>query len=736
MNPQLQLMLQQAIQAFQGQNFERADSILSRIIKEAPKNLPALHILGLIKASQEKFIEASDLLGRAARLSPNDASIQYNLAKSLADSGLLAESIAHHKKAVELAPQNPDGWMNYGKALSTLAQHDAALHCFDRVVAINPNYSEAYLNKGLVYKALKHYSGAITSFDQAIKLTPESYLAWINKGNILYQFKYLEEALDSFNKAINLKPNFIEGYINRSAILCELKRFDEALVVCEKAISLESDNALNHFNRGIILKELGQLIDAKKSFDEALVLSSDYANVRWAIPFLNIPSIFTGLENIQVLRDAFLEELEKVDQWFTSDKLDDAYGVVGFTQPFHLAYQELNNRELLSKYGILCNRIMTHWQNAHNLLTIKNKNNEKIKIGIVSDHIRNHSVWHAIIKGWLQNLDLNKFEIHIFHLGNIVDEQTEIAESIATSFTGMQDSLLGWGKVILEKNIDALIYPEIGMHQLTTQLANLRLAPTQIASWGHPETSGIPTMDYYLSAQLFESDNSSSAYTENLIKLPNLGCTYTRLPIISSELNLLKWGVETAEPILLCPGSPFKYMPQYDWVLVEIVKRLGKCKLIFFNQQESWTKILRGRLEKVFHDASLTMDDYVVFIPWLNSEEFYGLMERATIYLDTIGFSGFNTAMQAIDCALPIVSKEGKFMRGRLCTGILRRMGIPELIANTNEEYIRLVVQLAKDADYRHQICKKIVEKRNILYGDTEPVRALESFLLETCRRV
>lgn len=108
MNPQIQLMLQQAIQAFQSQNFERADSILIRIIKEAPKNLPALHILGLIKVSQKKFTEAADLLTRAARLSPGDASIEYNLAKALTDSGLVTQSIAHHKKAVELAPQNSE----------------------------------------------------------------------------------------------------------------------------------------------------------------------------------------------------------------------------------------------------------------------------------------------------------------------------------------------------------------------------------------------------------------------------------------------------------------------------------------------------------------------------------------------------------------------------------------------------------------------------------------------------
>ena len=109
-------------------------------------------------------------------------------------------------------------------------------------------------------------------------------------------------------------------------------------------------------------------------------------------------------------------------------------------------------------------------------------------------------------------------------------------------------------------------------------------------------------------------------------------------------------------------------------------------------------------------------------------------MKCSTVYLDTIGFSGFNTAMQAVDCALPMVSREGAFMRGRLGSGILRQIEVTELIANTDEEYIALVTRLAQDKPYREQIRKKIIENRNILYDDIAPIRALESFLLAACR--
>ena len=139
-------------------------------------------------------------------------------------------------------------------------------------------------------------------------------------------------------------------------------------------------------------------------------------------------------------------------------------------------------------------------------------------------------------------------------------------------------------------------------------------------------------------------------------------------------------------------------------------------------------------MEAEFQKANLAIDDYVVFMPWLGSEDFYGLMEQAHLFLDSLGFSGFNTAMQAIDCALPIVTREGKFMRGRLASGILKRMSMPELIAQTDQEYIDLVVQLAQDKPCRDQISKKMIETRKVLYDDLVPIKALESFLVSKAR--
>jgi protein O-GlcNAc transferase len=111
------------------------------------------------------------------------------------------------------------------------------------------------------------------------------------------------------------------------------------------------------------------------------------------------------------------------------------------------------------------------------------------------------------------------------------------------------------------------------------------------------------------------------------------------------------------------------------------------------------------------------------------------LVRKADIYLDTIGFSGFNTAMQAIECGLPIVTREGHFMRGRLASGIYRRMGLPELIAESDEEYIDLAVRLAADVSYNRQTRERIAAHRSRLFGDLVPIRAFEEFLISVSRQ-
>jgi predicted O-linked N-acetylglucosamine transferase (SPINDLY family) len=131
----------------------------------------------------------------------------------------------------------------------------------------------------------------------------------------------------------------------------------------------------------------------------------------------------------------------------------------------------------------------------------------------------------------------------------------------------------------------------------------------------------------------------------------------------------------------------------------------------------------------------LDIDEYVTFVPWQDAPGFWGLLKRADVFLDTIGFSGFNTAMQAVECGLPIVTREGRFLRGRLASGILKRMGLQELVAQSEEDYVALVVKLVREDEYREHIRERIEASRDILFEDIAPIRALEDFFVRATTR-
>jgi len=74
-------------------------------------------------------------------------------------------------------------------------------------------------------------------------------------------------------------------------------------------------------------------------------------------------------------------------------------------------------------------------------------------------------------------------------------------------------------------------------------------------------------------------------------------------------------------------------------------------------------------------------------------------------------------------------------MRGRLASGILKRMGIPELVTADEAGYVELAAKLALDAGYRQEIRQRIEASRDVLFGDVSAVRALEVFLLKASKR-
>ena len=215
MNSPISLMLQQGISFFERSNFDSAELILIRLIKIDSNCLPAFYVLGLIKVSQENFKEAVGFFKKAAKLNPDDFSIQFNLAKALSDSECDQESIPHHKIATKLSKSNPLAWLNYAKSVYKLGAFVEALECYEKVLDLKPDFAEAWSSKGGVLHKIKRYEEALQHYDKALSLKPDYAEAYSNKGNTLNELKHYEEALQYYDKALSLKPDIDWALGNR-----------------------------------------------------------------------------------------------------------------------------------------------------------------------------------------------------------------------------------------------------------------------------------------------------------------------------------------------------------------------------------------------------------------------------------------------------------------------------------------------------------------------------------------
>ena len=526
-----------------------ATAIYKSVLAVQPDDFNALHLLGLVAFQDKKYQEAIQLIERALKSDSSAYTAFNNLGLAYRAAGNVAESGRSFSRAVELNDQYVDARYNLARLFLETDDAAAAAAEFRRIVEQRPDYAEAHHDLGVTLHAVKDWDGAVESYQRALALKPEFAEAHCHLATTLQVLGKTADALAAYQHGLMLNPNIAEAQV-----------------------------AL-----GSMLQDQGFLEDALECFSTALALRPDYVEARWQYTMSQLALVYGSDDDQSDRRRAFAVALTELNTWFDDRRIADGHEAVGSQQPFFLAYIEQNNRALLSQYGDLCARLMDYWRESHGISVARPVKDERIRLGIVSGHVRDQSVWTAIVRGWCEHLDKREISLHIFYTGGAVDQETEFARTRSEFLTHGARSLHEWVDAIAEQRLDAIIFPEIGMDPVTVKLASLRLAPVQIAAWGHPETTGLPTMDYYLSAEAFEPEQAQDNYREKLVQLPNLGCAYRPLDVATMDLDLVQAGLDPDSPILICAGTPMKYAPWSDGVLARIAQQLGRCQFVFFN---------------------------------------------------------------------------------------------------------------------------------------------------------
>lgn len=511
----------------------------------------------------------------------------------------------------------------------------------------------------------------------------------------------------------------------RSSPLQALPVFEQALERCPPSLELY---------RGYIhaLRRCNRTEEAIAAADRCLEVLPEASDIR-ILRRLVLPVLYRAQEEIEPHRRRFeagLSALSEETDLDTAAGRSSALQAVESWTNFYLAYQGLDDLELQRRYGRLLGRVMAanYPQWASPVEMPPPGPGGRLRVGYVSGLFRHHTVMKNHL-GWLREHDRSRIDVYTYHVGAIEDPTTLEAERASIRMTHAPDDLERACRAIREDRPHVLVYLDIGMIPISGSMAALRLAPVQCATWGHPVTTGLETVDYFLSSELMEPEDGDAHYSERLVRLPGIGISYrTVIPRPLLRKTRADYGLREDAVVYLSCQSLFKYLPEHDFVFAEIAARAPAAQFVFVGPNEAVTADFRRRLERAFQARGLRAQEFCAIMPPLNQFDFWNLNLCCDVYLDTMSWSGGTSTLEAIACGLPVVTTPGRFMRGRHSFAFLKQLGVTDTIAPNVGAYVDLAVRLGSDREWQRGISARMQARLPSLFGEQSCVRALEAF--------
>ncbi len=579
------------------------------------------------------------------------------------------------------------------------------------------------------------FDEAKSCYMEVVRLAPFIPEAQNNLAVCLKRLGLLKAAVAGFRRCIALAPERAEFHASLAWLLRDMGRYDEAASALMRAAAIRVDDADLYFSAGLLLKRVDRVEEAAEAFGRAMALRPDLVSAELGHCMAQLKTVYRTPGEIGKSREHYgraLLTLVKGVRLGDSDTASRAAAAVGAFQPYYLAYQEQPDRELQECYGrFICEAMTRRYPQWSERPPVPPREADgRIRVGIVSGFFRWHTIWKLFIRGWAKGLDRRRLVLHGYPTegsGRAIPEPIRAGFDRFLDYPGDFEAM---ASAIAADRLHVILYPEIGMDPQTLRLATLRLAPVQCVSWGHPDTTGMPTIDHFLGSDLMEPPGAEQHYSEALVRLPGLGIHYPPLTGTVEAVDLAKHGVAPDDVVYLCCQFVSKYLPQYDGVFARIARAVPRARFVFINPRaDRRTGWLMDRLRQAFAAEGLDAGAHVVMLPYLSPAQYQGLNQRADVYLDSIGWSGGNTTLEAVAAGLPIVTLPGALMRGRHTAAILRLADVTETIAADLDGYVDIAAQLGLDAELRRRVGARVAAGAARIHQDLRPLRALEDFL-------
>ncbi|QTA90106.1 tetratricopeptide repeat protein [Desulfonema magnum] len=722
--------LNKAIQYHQAGQLQQAEEIYKKILEIHPNHPDALHLLGVAAHQVGNNEKAVNLIAKAIQLNPDNPNYYNNLGASFRNQGKLDEAVSCYQKTLQVKPDYAEAYNNMGNVFREMGRTDEAISCYQKALQLRPGLMRGYNNLAAAFRDQGKIDEAISCYQKAVEIQPDDVKAYDRMGNAFRDQGKTDQAMSCYQSALQIKPDF--GIEVKKALLVPVINESKEQISQSRKHLIQQLDALK--NKGIRLEDPNQQIGTTNFYLAYHGLNDKDIQKKIADFYIHAcPELETRNSKLET-RNSKLEtrnlkletrnsklETRNSKLETRNSKLETRNSELG-TRNSKL---ETRNSKLETRNSKLETRNSESSISASSFKFQVPSSKFPIKIGFVSMHLYHPSQQTVgkLNQGIIKNLSKEKFHVTLFCFS---EKQKTVADTFgADEVVVLPNHLKKAREKIAEHSLDILFYPDIGMDSLTYFLAFSRLAPVQCVTSGHPVTTGIPNIDYFISSDTIEPPDGDEHYSECLVRLKRLNICYERPKIPDIPLSREEFGLPVDRHLYVCPQAIFKFHPDFDLALGAILRRdpLGLFVLLE-GSYPHFTKLWRNRFIRQFPD----MTDRIRFISFMSHKNFLSLLMLSDVLIDPPYFGGGNTSYESFACGVPVVTWPGPFMRGRVTLALCKQMGVTDCVANDAPSYINIALRLANDKTWRDEVRSKIRANADVLFEDIEMVHELEDF--------
>ena len=664
-----------AITLYSRGRFAEALAAVEPQIQAQTADAEALNIAGACLLAMDQKAAAEAYWRRAIAENPDYAEAHNNLGMLLHELERLPEAEAACKRAISLRPDFAEAHHNLSRTLEGLKRLPEAEAACRRAIAIRPDYAEAHYNHGCLLDASNRLSEAEAAYQCAIAIRPDYTEANNNLGALLLKCHRPAEAETAFRRAIVIRPDYAEAHSNLSQALQDLDRLSEAEAACLRAIAIKPDFANAYYNLGRLLQQLHRLPEAEAAYQRVLTIRPDYARAHNNLGKLCLDA---GMLDEGLARYRLAVACAPDDVGAHSNL---AYA---------LAFQAEDRQVVLDE----CRRWSAQHEAPLRAERIPHANDRtptrRLRIGYVSPDFREHCQSLFTVPLFSHH-DHAQFEIFCYASVRRPDDFTLRIAAFTDMWRDVRyldDRALA--QQIRDDGIDILV--DLTMHMANGRplLFAHKPAPVQVAWLAYPGTTGIEAIDYRLTDPRLDPPDTDHYYSERSLRLPDAFWCYDPLTDVPT-VNALP-ALSAGQLTFGCLNNPGKLTDRTLAMWAAVLREVNPARLILMAPMGEIRQRLMQRMEGHGIDTQR-----VAFVPFQPRADYLRMYHQIDLGLDTFPYNGHTTSLDSLWMGVPVVTRIGNTAVGRGGLSQLHQLGLTELAGDSDEAFVHIAVELAKD---------------------------------------